>query len=118
MHELSIAHSLVRLVGEALEPCRDATVLAVRLRIGALAGVAPEALRFCYDIATQGTGLEGSRLEIDEVPLAIRCPTCDRSVEPTDPSRFRCPLCDTPSAEILRGRELEIESIELADDAV
>jgi hydrogenase nickel incorporation protein HypA/HybF len=119
MHELSIAHRLVEMATEALAS-NDAgdddgpwKVSAVHLRLGRLAGVAGESLEFCYDLATQDTPLEGSRLIIHDVPVVGFCATCDRDVELPDVQRFRCPDCDTPCGDIRQGRELDLESIEL-----
>jgi hydrogenase nickel incorporation protein HypA/HybF len=89
----------------------------VRVRIGAMTSVVPDALRFAWDLATESTLAAGSRLEIEEVPLAIACRTCnaertiDRGVIPV------CPVCGTPSTGIVRGRELLITAMEVTDDA-
>jgi len=66
MHELSIAVSIVEVVEEEAARNNATRVQSVRLRLGALAGVAREALLFSYGIACEGTPLEGSRLLIDE----------------------------------------------------
>ena len=65
MHELSITQDVVRTVVEHTD---GRTVAGVRLRIGALAGIVPDAVRFCFDLATQGTTLEGAWLEIADEP--------------------------------------------------
>ena len=111
MHELSIAHSIVETILTAAEPASKETVREVRLRIGALAGVMKEPLFFCYDIATQGTALEGSKLIVNEVPVTIYCAVCGLERDLPGVQRFRCPVCDTPSGDIRRGRDLEIESL-------
>ena len=69
MHELSIALSIIEGVEEELTRYEDdARVAAVHLRLGPLSGVAKEALLFSYDLACEGTRLEGSRLAIEEAP--------------------------------------------------
>lgn len=113
MHELSIAHSLVELAVPAAVRAGARRVREVGLAVGALSGVSVDSLRFCYDIATRDTLLEGSRLVVREVPLAVYCRPCDREVELPDLVRFRCPVCGTPSADIRRGRELQIEGMEV-----
>jgi hydrogenase nickel incorporation protein HypA/HybF len=113
MHELSIALSLVDLADGAARRARAERVAVVRLRLGALAGVVREALEFSFPLAAQGTSLEGARLEIEELPLVIYCAPCGREVQPALAGSFRCPLCDTPSAAIRQGRELELTSLEL-----
>lgn len=110
MHELSIAHSLVSLVQQQLPP-GVVRVVAVDLRLGALAGVVRGSLEFCYDIATEGTPLQGSALRIEELPVVVHCPHCDadRTLESV---AFRCPVCGTLTGDVRQGRELDLASIE------
>ncbi len=114
MHELSLAHGIVDQAAAAAEDAQAERVIAVHLRIGRLAGVEPGALVFAYDIASKGTRLEGSRLEIRDVPLVVWCAHCLREVELPGVQSLRCPTCQTACGEIRRGRELEIESLEIA----
>ncbi len=66
MHELSIAMSLVDAVCEQLPQLgTDIEVRAVRVRVGALSGVVPEALSFAFDVATEATAIAGARLDIE-----------------------------------------------------
>jgi hydrogenase nickel incorporation protein HypA/HybF len=66
MHELSIAISIVEIAEDEAVRNYATHVRTVRLRLGSLAGVAKEALRFSYGIACEGTFLEGSQLLIDD----------------------------------------------------
>jgi hydrogenase nickel incorporation protein HypA/HybF len=118
MHELSIAYQLVEIAANAAQTAGASRVAVVRLRLGALSGVVKDALLFSYDIATADTLLEGSRLEIEEVPLAIYCPTCDQIRTLDTIQSLRCPVCDQPSGNIRQGRELEIISIEISDEMI
>ncbi len=117
MHELSIAESLIEQVETAVRADGAARVTAVRLRIGALAGVDADALRFGFDVATVGTLLEGAALEIDLVPVVVYCPVCDLESELATIQQFRCPRCGRPTGELRQGRELLIESVEVLDEA-
>ena len=65
MHELAIVEGVIDTVTERLP---DAQITCVRLEIGALSGVVADALRFSFELATEGTNLQGADLEIDEVP--------------------------------------------------
>src|SRR5262245_5753378 len=106
MHELSIARGLADAACEALsrsEPS-PARVHSVRIRVGALSGVVPESLEFCFGLCIQGTPLAGSRLVIEAQPVVVFCPRCLESRELEDPSRFRCPVCATPTPELIHGR--------------
>jgi hydrogenase nickel incorporation protein HypA/HybF len=89
-------------------------VEALHLRLGALSGVVREALEFSFDLAAAGTAVEGARLEIEEVPVAVRCPHCGERQLPSL-QHFRCPVCDTPTPEVVRGRELELTALEISE---
>lgn len=67
MHELSIALSMIELAGEEVDRRGGGRVTALHLKLGSLSGVVKEALTFSYEIACQGTPLEGSQLVIEEV---------------------------------------------------
>jgi len=54
MHELAVTQSVVDAVRQRTGEQR---VLEVRLRVGRLSGVLPDALRFCFDLVTDGTPL-------------------------------------------------------------
>lgn len=116
MHELSIAEGIVTAVTESLAGRAVSRVYSVRLQVGALSGVVEEALQFGYDIATKGTVLEGSILDVDHIPVVIHCDICNGDFELPGVQSFRCPSCDTPSLDIRRGRELEIQSLEVEED--
>lgn len=107
----AIVESLAR--HEAL--ANGARVAAVTVRVGALSGVVPAALRFAWGPATGGTFAAGSRLDLEEVPLAVWCPCCRTEREPPAFPRLACPACGAPTPEILRGRELEILAMEVED---
>jgi hydrogenase nickel incorporation protein HypA/HybF len=117
MHELSIANRLVEIATELAQNEGDLRVKSVNVRIGALSCVHKNALWFSFDLVTKGTVLEGATLEIIDVPVTIFCVPCNREMELPGIQRFRCPQCDTPSADIRQGRELDIESLELIENA-
>jgi len=116
VHELSLVYGMIDAVTDAARAAGALKVKTVTLRVGALAGVVEDALQFSYDVATEGTMLEGSRLVIRHPPVVIRCETCQQDRELAGIQSFRCPVCDTPSIDIRQGRELEIESLEIEVD--
>ena len=73
MHELSIAHELVALACASAERAGAQRVRTVHVRVGALAGVADDALMLGYEIAASDTSLDGAQLIIEAVPAAIHC---------------------------------------------
>jgi len=115
MHELSIAMSLIEAACEEAEAQGDVRVEALHLRLGALSGVVREALEFSFDLAAAGTAIEGARLQIEEIPVTVYCPRCCEERQLPSLQHFRCPVCDTPTPEVLRGRELELRALEISE---
>jgi hydrogenase nickel incorporation protein HypA/HybF len=115
MHELSIAMSLVEGACEQVQNLDRVRVLSLRLRLGALSGVVREALEFSFDLAAEGTAVAGARLEIDEIPLTVFCPTCREERELPGIQHLRCPVCGTLTPQVVRGRELELFALEVVD---
>ena len=113
MHELSIVQGIIETVSESAEAASAKKIIAVYLRVGALSGVVQDALLFSYELATEDTILQGSKLIVEELPVLIFCQACGKNVELPGVQSFRCPICNTPSATISQGKELEIRSIEI-----
>jgi hydrogenase nickel incorporation protein HypA/HybF len=109
MHELAITESVVTAVIDKLP---DAKVTCVRLEIGALSGVVADSVRFCFDLVTEGTNLEGASLEIVETTASCECRTCGARFTPAD----LIALCSCGSADVavLGGADLRIISVQVA----
>ena len=107
MHECSIAQSAIELAERAAGGRR---IKQITLEIGELAGVAGDALAFCFDLATEGTLAEGATLEIRRVEGLAECQLCNRRF----PVRSRLVLCDCGSSRIrlVEGEELNLKSID------
>lgn len=109
MHELSITRSVVAVVAERAIGRR---VTRVRLEIGRLSAVIPDAVRFCFDICARGTPLEGAALEIVEIPGKGRCERCALEVDLALPAG-RCPRCEAAGLKVIAGQELNIKEMEV-----
>jgi hydrogenase nickel incorporation protein HypA/HybF len=109
MHELSLTQSIVSAIATKLG---DARVSCVRLEIGKLSGVVVDSIRFCFDLVTEGTTLEGARLEIIEPSGSCMCRDCSTEFTVDDPIVL-CPGCGSANVEVLAGRDLLIKSVEV-----
>ena len=107
MHELAITQSVVDMVVERTAVRR---IAIVRVRVGDLSGVVPEAMLFCYELVTAGTDLEGSRLEIERTPGRAHCRDCGRDFTLAD--LIMLCSCGSANVALLGGRELEVASVE------
>jgi hydrogenase nickel incorporation protein HypA/HybF len=109
VHELALTESVVEAVTERLP---GAKITCVRLDIGALSGVVADSVRFCFDLVTAGTGLEGAGLEISHTPGRGQCRSCGGEFEPDGPLLL-CP-CGSADVEVLSGQEFTIASVQVA----
>ena len=108
MHELGITQEIIALVSEH---SRGRKVTCVVLEIGKLSAILPDAVRFCFDLCSEGTAAEGARLEIIEIPGRARCRACAGEVE-LDRPFGRC-ACGGTDLEWLSGEELRIKELEV-----
>jgi len=113
MHELSIAMSLLSMIEEQAEARGDVRVKAVHLKLGPLSGVVKKALQSAYEMACDGTALQECELIIEDVPITARCPKCDELRQINSMQEICCPVCGTPTPEIITGRELEVTGLEI-----
>jgi len=80
-----------------------------------MAAIVPDSLRFCFEIAAKDSLLSGAVLHIEEVPVRARCKECDAEWTIHE-AVFQCQQCNSGQLDIISGRELNIESIEIADE--
>ncbi len=90
-----------------------AQVYAIHLKLGQLSGVVKDALMFSYEVACQGTTLEGSQLIIEEIPVVVFCPKCNAETSLASLQRFCCGTCGALTSEIVQGKELEVVALEI-----
>ncbi|MFD5448499.1 hydrogenase maturation nickel metallochaperone HypA/HybF [Streptomyces sp. NPDC003470] len=115
MHEMSVALSVVDQVERAARSRGAHGVRHVRVDIGELAGVVPEALGFCFELACAGTVLEGCELLTRPVPGRASCEPCGRDWATGMPPDMVCSRCRGAATGLLTGRELTITEVRWAD---
>ena len=108
MHELAITQSVVDAVVEKLD---GADVRTLTLEIGRLSGVVPDSVRFCFELVSAGTVLEGATLTIVEPPGAGACRSCGDEFTMEDAFPL-CP-CGSADVEVTAGQQLKIRSVEV-----
>lgn len=112
MHELSLMQTVAELAeAEAIRRGAEA-ITRLHLRVGSLAGVDPEALRFAGEVVCSSGLLAGAHLELELIPASAFCSPCQQPFTVVD-GVCLCPHCGAVSAELLQGRELELTALEL-----
>ena len=112
MHELALARSLVEMVDDYAAQNGDQPVRRIHVRLGQLSAMT-RALYFCFGSVSRGTRSEGAVLDIEEVPLTVRCRHCNEIKAPSGRYNFRCPDCGMPTPDLVTGREMQLTAIEL-----
>jgi hydrogenase nickel incorporation protein HypA/HybF len=113
VHEVAVAQRMLEIALSAAEENGGGRIVAARLLLGKLTCVDPETLDFAFGVATRGTLAEGCRLEIVRIPARLRCRSCRSAHEREllEP----CPVCGTLGGEVLQGRELRLDTIDVEE---
>jgi hydrogenase nickel incorporation protein HypA/HybF len=111
MHEMSIAEALRDLTARTAPV--GSVVLAVRVRVGPMRGIDPDAMNFAWRAATGGGFLRLARLELEMLPWHLQCAACGRKWTSDDPTED-C-SCGCELAHPVGGNELLLMSLDVQD---
>jgi len=110
MHEFGIARSICR---AAAENNRGRPVSFMRVEIGALAGVLPDALDFCIREVAREEGLGEPEILVNETPARFEC-ECGASYETTEMLEG-CPRCGGFQRRIVEGLDIRIRELQFKE---
>jgi len=112
MHEMSIAHSIIDLVGQEMEKYPGAKLVGFDIEVGEFSRVQDQALTFCLGACLNETLWPDAEIRITPEAVCARCISCDRTFTPVDYT-FICPDCDSGDVEVTCGREVRLKSLEI-----
>ncbi|MGQ9546179.1 MAG: hydrogenase maturation nickel metallochaperone HypA [Dehalococcoidia bacterium] len=112
MHELGVTENIVNIALAKAGEAQASRITQINLVIGELSGFVPDCIQFYFDSLSQDTIAQGAVLHFESVPAQLRCRNCFTTFHPQD-TIWSCPKCRGQSAEISKGRELYIESMEV-----
>ncbi len=113
MHELSLMENALQIAEDEARRSEARRIHRLTLRIGEMSGVLPEALAFAFEALAPGTMAEGAELVLETMPVQCRCRSCGTDFHPAT-AIYECPACGQVSAQIERGQELELASLEVS----
>ncbi|CAH2605554.1 Hydrogenase maturation factor HypA (plasmid) [Rhodovastum atsumiense] len=112
MHELTICERLIGLLDEERRRRGFTKVKRLRLEIGQLSCLDPEALRFAFDVSSRETFLAEARLEIDQPPGQASCLDC--GAEATISTHLdTCPACGSTRLDVVGGMQMRLVEMEV-----
>ena len=112
MHEQSIVESLLAIAIESAEKAKAKKILRIYLVVGELSGVVEKSVDFYFGFLSRDTIAAGSSLFYNRVPAELRCLNCNAIFAPEN-QNFHCPNCKEQQIDIIGGRELYIDSMEV-----
>jgi len=115
MHEMGIANSILKAVASEMRRYPKARATKVAVRVGELAALDAESLRFCFEALSRDTKLQGLQLEIEPCPRLHRCDPCQREFAVRD-YEFACPQCGSSATKCISGDELELAYLEVEEN--
>ncbi|MDR0350097.1 MAG: hydrogenase maturation nickel metallochaperone HypA [Coriobacteriales bacterium] len=112
MHEFSLMQSVLASVESTAKEAGAEQVTEIRLVIGEMREVIPDAMEFAFEALAPGTLCEGALLAMTTVKPRSRCTQCGHEFE-HDRFHHACPACDSLVTELIAGKELYIDTIEV-----
>jgi hydrogenase nickel incorporation protein HypA/HybF len=112
MHELSIAHEIIRIITSEQVRRGFGSVSRIKLRAGALSGINPKSLQFAFEVIRKDTCAAHAEMEMDVEPMEIVCRRCGHRMNGEHGPR-NCPECGSTDVMLNAGTHFEIVSLEV-----
>ena len=112
MHELTITQSMLDVVLEQADKAEAKSIGKINLVIGEMTGVVDRAVQFYFNFLSKGTPAEGALLTFKVIPTTAKCQNCHKKFKLGE-FDWTCPHCQSNNIEIVGGKELFVESIEV-----
>ena len=109
MHEMALAEGILAVVLDAAEGQK---VRRIGLQVGRLQMVVPDSLQFSFQLISDGTPAAEAVVEMEEIPVLLRCKECGKETEVNNPP-FNCGHCNAFEIEVVSGDQLIVDSVEL-----
>jgi len=115
MHEVSIARSIIDEVKKSCSRKILVRIEKINIKIGQATCVSPESLDKAFTALKKDTPLENAELNIKKIPLEIKCRECRKKTRDAQWPVLLCGSCSSNSVDIITGRELRIDTVEIDD---
>jgi len=112
MHELAVTQSILTIALENAQKVDAKQITGINLQIGQMASLVDDSIQFYWDILSEGTIAIGAKLNIERVPIEMRCFDCGNLFSPS-PDTFDCPKCNSIRVQVIQGDEMRVISIDV-----
>lgn len=111
MHEMAYAEGILEV---ALDVAEGAAIRRIQVRLGALHGIVPDSLRFCFQLAARDTPAAEAVLEVEAIAARVRCTHCGHEGS-GGPLPMQCQACQAFDVQVVAGEEVLVDAVELDD---
>jgi hydrogenase nickel incorporation protein HypA/HybF len=115
MHELPITQSILEIALRHADTANAVKITDLYIVIGQLSSVLDDSVQFHWEILSQGTIAEGSRLHFERIPAKLDCTDCGNNYALEDGALIPCPRCDSFQFKVIEGEEFRLDSIEIEE---
>jgi len=113
MHELGLARDLFQTILEMARKRNLSKITRIVIKTGLGSGIEKEFLIHGFrDHIFPGTPAQGAELIILDEPLKILCRNCQKDIQDSDAFSMNCPFCGSFHIEIVKGKDIRVETIE------
>lgn len=112
MHELAVTESILSIAEKYARQSGAQRVTNLYLVIGRLSSIIDDSVQFYWEMISQGTLCEGSKLHFERIPAQLICLDCDGEYT-LNSELTPCPTCGSPKVKVTSGDQFFLESIEI-----
>jgi hydrogenase nickel incorporation protein HypA/HybF len=112
VHELAVTQSILDIALENARKADAKQITGINLQVGQLASLVDDSIQFYWDILSEGTIAIGAKLNIERIPIEMRCFDCGHIFYPR-PDTFDCPECKSIRVQVVQGDEMRVVSIDV-----
>jgi hydrogenase nickel incorporation protein HypA/HybF len=115
MHELAVIDSILSVVLRHVQANQVSKVVSVGLRVGEMSDLEDEWMQRYFDYRSQSTPAEGAKLNIERVPVTVKCTACNHvhTINVREEINPACPQCGATGGTLVSGREYFIKEMEV-----
>ena len=112
MHELAVTQGLLKICLDEGKKHNVKSIKEINIKVGELTDLVPSCISYYFNIVAKGTIAENTKINIDKIPVSIRCNKCSYEGE-IGRNNYVCPKCKGNKYEITKGREFYLDTMEV-----
>lgn len=112
MHEIRIAEDLRKIIMNVAHKNNLRKISGVNVQFGEMIQIVPDIFRFAFEEVSRDTIFEGAGLNMEILPLKLKCENCSHEFTIHSKGKYACTKCKSVDIEIIQGKEIFIKSIE------